>query len=125
MPPESPRKSSISSGSRSPTRPRYLGVEVAGEPSFPPSSDAWESILRALLRAAGAPEVRLRVVRSDGPRAVVEVEHRVALRARAAWGAEGAAGSVRVRTRRTWGTLRGAKAWLRRAGRDEATGRRT
>jgi hypothetical protein len=53
----------------------------------------------------------------------VEVDHRVVPAARQAWNITLVAPSgraVQLSTRRSWGTLRGAKAWLRappRAGR--------
>ncbi len=109
----SPRKSSTSSGKPSSLRPRYLGIEVAGEPFPPPSPRWWESALRRgfdRARIGG----RFRLVRSDGYRAVVEVDQHRSPAARAAWnGPADDTGSVALVTRRTWGTLRGAKAWLR------------
>ena len=129
MPPASPRKSSTSSGNRSPPRPRYLGVEAAGSPPFPPGPPAGGAGLRGRLPA---PAGRVRIVRAEGARAVVEVEHGAASIVRAAW--NGAVpGGPTLATRRTWGTLVGAKAWLHRApaslptcrpGRPEADGRR-
>ena len=78
-----PRKSSTSSGRRSDApRPRYLGVEVAGELLPPPFPRAWEALLRGRLGPVAAP---LRVVRSEGRRAIAEVGHRDASAARAAW----------------------------------------
>jgi hypothetical protein len=113
MPPASPRKSSTSSANEgSPTRPRYLGIEAAGE-LLPPSPTAWESMLRRRLEAAGVTGARLRVIRSDGARAIVEVDHRIAVRARGAWSGEPSGGDRRLASTRTWGTLRGAKAWWR------------
>jgi hypothetical protein len=110
----SPRKSSTSSGRPHPLRPRYLGIEVAGEhfPALSPRS--WESLLADRLAAAGVPVRRFRLIRSEGRRAVAEVDHLSAPGARAAWGAAApGAGAVPLIPRRTWGTLRGAKAWLR------------
>jgi RNase P/RNase MRP subunit POP5 len=113
----SPRKSSTSSARPPPFRARYLAVEVAGEhlpPAFAPRW--WEATLREALRAAGEPGLAIRLIRSEGTRAVVAVGHGDLARARAAWNATGIPGaSVRIRTWRTWGTLVGAKAWLRRA----------
>jgi hypothetical protein len=113
MPPASPRKSSTSYADRSPTRSRYLGLEAAGPNPFPASPAAWESLLRARLARAGIAPARFRLIRSDGPRAIAEVDHRSAGPARSAW--TGAAdGDVPLVPHRTWGTLVGAKAWLRR-----------
>jgi len=114
----SPRKSSTSSGRPASLRPRYLGIEVAGEhlPSPPPRW--WEATLRGCLDRSAVPG-RFRLVRAEGRRAVVEVDQLRSRAVRAAWttsvpeqGAE-----VRIATRRTWGTLRGAKVWLRRGAR--------
>jgi len=110
----SPRKSSTSSG-RTTFRSRYLGLEVAGEP-FPALSPRWwEASLRAALDATpGAAGGRFRLVRAEGRRAIVEVDHREAARARAAWnGGVGGRDRWTLATRRTWGTLVGAKRWLR------------
>jgi hypothetical protein len=52
----------------------------------------------------------------EGVRAVVEIDHLLLPQARSAWNgtiADAAQRSVRVSTIRTWGTLRGAKLWLR------------
>jgi hypothetical protein len=110
----SPRKSSTSSG-RPKHRPRYLGIEVAGEP-FPVLSPRWwDAALRAgLARGPGGSTDRFRLVRSEGARAIAEVDHSDAAAARTAWNAkvDGAPGLTLV-TRRTWGTLVGAKRWLR------------
>ncbi|HYA69820.1 MAG TPA: hypothetical protein VEH28_00435 [Thermoplasmata archaeon] len=123
----SPRKSSTSSGKATPTpvrRPRYLGLEVAGEllPSFVGSPRSWEGLLADRLAVAGIPALRFRLIRAEGRRAIVEVDHLTAAAARAAWSASpttGAGGPMLV-PYRTWGTLLGAKAWLR--GRREADG---
>ncbi len=72
----------------------------------------WETALRAGLDRAGVAE-RFRLVRAEGRRAIAEVGHGVALRARTAWSTPLADGSATLATRRTWGTLRGAKRWLR------------
>jgi RNase P/RNase MRP subunit POP5 len=111
----SPRKSSTSSAEPV-ERPRYLGLEVAGVAFVP---RPW---LERALRDALPPALedhryrRPRIVRLERSRAVVEVGHRWAAVARKAWNGPmtGPQGSpVEVSTRRTWGTLRGAKVWLR------------
>ena len=58
---------------------------------------------------------RFRLIRSDGYRAIAEVDQFRALAARVAWttSVDATGTSVRLAARRTWGTLRGAKAWLR------------
>jgi hypothetical protein len=110
----SPRKSSTSSGRPPTLRPRYLGLEAAGEqlPPLPPRW--WEATLRRCLDRAGVAE-KFRVVRVDGRRAIAEVEHRASAAARAAWttSVTESGTAIELATRRTWGTLRGAKAWLR------------
>jgi hypothetical protein len=117
MPRASPRKSSTSSGRPSSVRPRYLGIEVAGEhlPSLSPRW--WEGVLRTALDRAGVAG-RFRLIRADGARAVAEVDQHRARSVRDAWTTtvDDASGAVRIATRRTWGTLRGAKAWVRGAG---------
>jgi RNase P/RNase MRP subunit POP5 len=111
----SPRKSSTSSGKPSRLRPRYLGIEVAGEHLPPLSPRAWEGLLSERLASAGVPVRRFRLIRSEGRRAVVEVDHLAASRARAAWGLPRTGPNpITLVPRRTWGTLLGAKAWLRR-----------
>ncbi|HTT73955.1 MAG TPA: hypothetical protein VMG99_07435 [Thermoplasmata archaeon] len=107
----SPRKSSTSSG-RSRPRPRYLGIEAAGEHLPPLSPRGWESALTgaaAALRPAGP--LPFRLVRFAGRRAIVEVEHAAVADARRAW--NGPRDGIVLATRRTWGTLVGAKRWLR------------
>ncbi|MGA8543212.1 MAG: hypothetical protein WB947_06740 [Thermoplasmata archaeon] len=87
---------------------------MAGEP-FPPPARWWETTLRHLLdRSAVAG--RFRLVRTDGYRAIVEVDQHIAAALRVAWTTELEERGSRLRlgTRRTWGTLRGAKVWLRR-----------
>jgi len=109
----SPRKSSTSSGKPRPVRPRYLGLEVAGEllPSF---SRDWEALLRDRLDRAGLGNVKFRLIRADGRRAIVEVGHVEVRAARSAWTVPTPTGRGPGMTpRRTWGTLVGAKAWLR------------
>ncbi|HYA55025.1 MAG TPA: hypothetical protein VEG42_05435 [Thermoplasmata archaeon] len=112
----SPRKSSTSSGKPSVRRrPRYLGIEVAGE-LFPPLSPrAWEGLLAERWTAAPAsPTPPFRLIRAEGRRAIVEVDHLFAAEARAAWAARPTeAGRPTLVPHRTWGTLVGAKAWLR------------
>ncbi|MGA8603837.1 MAG: hypothetical protein WB788_02050 [Thermoplasmata archaeon] len=110
----SPRKSSTSSGKPRALRPRYLGLEVAGEhfPSLSPR--AWESLLAERLLSAGPPVPRFRLIRSEGRRAIAEVDQFSALRARAAWNAgPESPNAPSIVPRRTWGTLVGAKMWLR------------
>jgi hypothetical protein len=115
MPRASPRKSSTSYGKRSPPRPRYLGIEVAGPHPPPGSPHAWEAVLRARLERAGISPSCFRLIRFEGPRAIAEVDHRTAPLARAAWEAPGTGPpDLPLVPRRTWGTLVGAKAWLRR-----------
>jgi RNase P/RNase MRP subunit POP5 len=113
MRPASPRKSSTSSGRPARPRARYLGIEVAAEPVPPASPAAWEAALRSALTVTGLAEVHVRVVRAEGRRAIVAVDHRWAPRARATWAATPAPGAPRFVPVRTWGTLVGAKAWLR------------
>jgi len=106
----SPRKSSTSSARSSDPRPRYLGLEVAGEHLPALSPRWWEGALRR--RSEAAPSgVPFRLVRSDGPRAVVEVEHLQVAIARALWSGP-LDGQLTLSTVQTWGTLVGAKAWL-------------
>ncbi len=106
----SPRKSSTSSARSSDPRPRYLGLEVAGEHLPPLSPRWWEGALRRRSDGASA-AVPFRLIRSDGPRAIVEVEHRQADAARHLWTGPLDA-QLTMATVRTWGTLEGAKAWL-------------
>jgi hypothetical protein len=111
---DSPRKSSTSSGKANPSRPRYLGIEVAGTSSFRTSPPWWQSILSSFRPPARAPPP-FRIVRFQHDRAIVEVGHRTVPAAREAWNAtvEGPDGrSYSLRTVRSWGTLVGAKAWL-------------
>lgn len=111
----SPRKSSTSSAKPLSPRPRYLGIEVAGELSLP---RRWieQELGRLLADAAadGAPHL-VRVIRWEGPRGLVEIVHRDVPAARSAWNHEGPGPGrdpVRWRTVRAWGTLRDAKRWL-------------
>jgi hypothetical protein len=109
----SPKRSSTSSG-KPLSRPRYLGIEVAGNPSFSPRMlERWLSDRLAL----SGPPPKLRVIRVDGRRALVDVPHSWAVRARAGWTGHWTAADgtdLDVRTYRTWGTLVGGKRWLRR-----------
>ncbi|HYB63381.1 MAG TPA: hypothetical protein VEE86_03045 [Thermoplasmata archaeon] len=118
----SPRKSSTSSGKPPALRPRYLGLEVAGEHLPFLSPRAWESLLGERLSSAGPPVPRFRLVRAEGRRAIVEVDHLAARHARAAFSTgPPRPGGLALVSRRTWGTLVGAKAWLR--GRPPQNGR--
>lgn len=124
MPPASPRKSSISYGNRSPPppRPRYLGLEAAGSHPPPGSPQAWEAVLRSRLARAGVPTGSFRLIRFEGHRAIAEVDHRTALLARAAWEAPTLGpDEVTLIPRKTWGTLVGAKAWVRESPRRPKT----
>jgi hypothetical protein len=109
----SPKRSSTSSGN-SLSRPRYLGIEVAGDTSFSPRTlERWLSDRLT----TGGPPPKLKVVRVEGHRALVDVPHTWAIRARTEWSGrwtttEGV--TVEVRTYRTWGTLVGGKRWIRR-----------
>ncbi|MCI4335575.1 MAG: hypothetical protein L3K17_00030 [Thermoplasmata archaeon] len=111
----SPRKSSTSSAKPSP-RPRYLGVEVAGDIS-PPRRWIEHELQRLLDGAAGPGAHPTRVIRWEERRGLVEIEHLDLDAARRAWNCEVSGlpgGPVRLTTRRTWGTLRKGKDWLRR-----------
>ncbi|HEV8050745.1 MAG TPA: hypothetical protein VGP88_09170 [Thermoplasmata archaeon] len=89
---------------------------MAGDP-FPPSL-WWEGALADRLRLyapAGAP-TRIRWIRREGPRAIVEIDHRIVPAARLAWNVSlvtPAGRPVQLATFRSWGTMRLAKAWLR------------
>ena len=66
----------------------------------------------------------LRILRREAGRYLIEVPHTAAAAARRSWNGplpDGRRGSVRLATRRTWGTLRRAKRWLR-AGRTAPPG---
>jgi hypothetical protein len=82
---------------------------VAGEHLPPLSPRAWE----ALLRSTAGPDLPFRLVRSETHRAVVEVDHAVSDHARSAWNAPLERSTGQLSTVRTWGTLIGAKRWLR------------
>ena len=106
----SPRKSSTSSGNPT-VRPRYLGVEVAGELS--PRSVEHE--LRRRLEAIGAHQPTFQIIRWEAGRGLVRVAHYDVRRAREAWNyrGPGTAGQLlTLRTDRTYGTLRKGKAWM-------------
>ncbi len=107
----SPRKSSTSSGNRF-ERPRYLLVEVAGDPPLSPR--ALEGLLRERL-GAEAPQLPFRILRTEGRFALVSVRHTDAPRFRASWNPTMPSGPARLRTLRTYGTLRKGKAWLARS----------
>ena len=87
---------------------------MAGDSPFSPRQlERWLSDRLA----TDGPAPKLRVVRIDGRRALVDVPHTWAVRARTQWTARWTAqdGAVlEVRTYRTWGTLVGGKRWLRR-----------
>jgi len=113
MPPASPRKSSTSSGRPERLRARYLGIEVAGEPVPTLRPLPWGPWLRDALATAGAAELPFRLIRSEGRRAVVKVGRADVGTARRAWNTlRSAPGGRLLCTRRTWGTLVGAKRWL-------------
>jgi RNase P/RNase MRP subunit POP5 len=108
----SPRKSSTSSGNPI-ARPRYLGVEVAGEQPLSPRSIEQE--LRRRLEAIGAHRPNFQIIRWEAGRGLVRVAHYDVGRAREAWNYQGpgsAGQPFSVRTDRTYGTLRKGKAWL-------------
>jgi hypothetical protein len=111
----SPRKSSTSSAEPPPPRPRYLGIEAAGDLSLSPR--ALERALgRPFAARAADPAPAIRVIRVEGSRALVRVPHRFVAAARAAWNGpvETAGGAtLRLRTHRTYGTLVKGKRWLR------------
>ncbi len=114
MPPASPRKSSTSSADRSPPRSRYLGLEAAGPYPAPGSPADWATELRVRLDAVGLAATPFRVIRANGPRAIVEFDHRAVSAIRRGLERIGSDGRGRtLRPFRTWGTLVGAKAWLR------------
>jgi RNase P/RNase MRP subunit POP5 len=87
-------------------------VELLGEP-IPPRR--LEFVLRSAI-PAGTLQFAPRVLRAQGIRAIVEVEHADAARARAAWNATlrpPGTLPITVRTHRTWGTVRGGRAWVK------------
>ena len=110
----SPRKSSTSSAE--PTRrPRYLGLEVVGAQPIPPRHLERELLRRLAVAGARTPDLRL--IRFEGQRALVRIDHLEVARARSAWNGPASptdgTGPIGVRTLRTYGTLRKGKAWLR------------
>ncbi|HYB78369.1 MAG TPA: hypothetical protein VEG66_01225 [Thermoplasmata archaeon] len=87
---------------------------MAGEPLPALSPRAWELLLSDRLAAAGEPTPRFRLIRSEGRRAIAEVDHLSAARVRAAWAASASGATApTLIPYRTWGTLVGAKKWLR------------
>jgi hypothetical protein len=86
---------------------------VAGEhlPSFFSPRD-WEGLVHARLARQGFDSMRFRIVRSAARRAIVEVGHLDLTRFRSSF-AEASGEGPAIRSVRTWGTLVGAKAWLR------------
>jgi len=86
---------------------------VAGEHLPALSPRWWDGALRR--RSDAAPGgVPFRLIRSYGPRAVVEVEHRQVALARTLWTGPVDGQPLSLTTVRTWGTLVGAKDWLNR-----------
>ncbi|HEV2230616.1 MAG TPA: hypothetical protein VGS18_00305 [Thermoplasmata archaeon] len=86
---------------------------MVGEPLPRLSLHHWEERLRSTLERARAPDVRFRVIRVEGDRAIVAVAHVDLARARRAWNTTlDEAARSRINTRRTWGTLVDAKAWI-------------
>ena len=70
-----------------------------------------------MLAAAGVPAGPIRVLRVQGARAVVAIDQFRTDAARRAWNGPAPGGSgLRFTTRRTWGTLVGAKTWIARPG---------
>jgi len=91
---------------------------VAGDSSRL-SPRGWEDRLREAYveNFPDRPVPRLRVIRTERNRALVEIGHRWVPEARAAWNRAlpaRAGGPIALATRRTWGTLVQGKAWLRR-----------
>ncbi|MFG1530554.1 MAG: hypothetical protein AAFA34_04700 [Thermoplasmata archaeon] len=76
-----------------------------------PSPKAWDDLLRRPLAARG-PGFAWKLVRSNGRRALVEIDHRDLPKARSAWEAKDGAPTGPVRSYATWGTLRVGKRWL-------------
>ncbi len=77
------------------------------------SPDAWRHVLDGIEPATRP--FSYRVVRSDARRAIVAVDQHTMVLARARWNAASdPAGQWSIRTERTWGTLVGAKTWIRR-----------
>lgn len=110
-----PRKSSTSSG-KPPARPRYIGVELTGDRTL--SARGLEQVLIERLRTPERPDPWVRVIRLDHGRAIVEVAHTEAVRARTVWNTTYTLLNgvpLDLVTHSTWGTLRKAKAWSRAA----------
>ncbi len=112
----SPRKSSTSSANPPSPRPRYLGLEVAGDQ---PVSPRW--VERELARRLTAEEppapLPFRIIRWEGRRGLLQVNHLDVPRARRLFNAtiqDSAGRTARFTTYRTWGTLRKGKEWLNR-----------
>ena len=109
MPPESPRKSSTSSGNHF-DRPRYLLLEVSGAATLSPRS--LEPLLAQRSIGPSGVAFPFRVIRVDAPYALVAVEHTDAPAARSSWNAPGSPGGPGLKTLRSYGTLRNAKLWI-------------
>jgi len=95
---------------------------VAGEHFLTPRSIELE--LRRRLEAIGAHQPTFQIIRWEAGRGLVRVAHYDVRRAREAWNYQGpgtTGATLRVRTERTYGTLRKGKAWLN-ARRGGATG---
>ncbi|HTP56237.1 MAG TPA: hypothetical protein VML53_06220, partial [Thermoplasmata archaeon] len=80
---------------------------------FPRTPAEWDALLRERLGRAGSAAPVFRIVRAERARAIVEVDHRSARDVRAAFDSAPRADAPHLRSVRTWGTLVGAKAWLR------------
>jgi hypothetical protein len=80
-------------------------------------------MLRESWAKISSPVPRFRLIRVEGRRAVVEVGHVDVARARVAWNQVVIPPQGNLATYRTWGTLVGAKRWLRSE--DSAAGRGT
>jgi len=88
---------------------------VAGEPLLSFSPSRWAALLQERLNDAGLPHLGFRLVRTDRGRAVVRVTQGTLEAARRAWNDRPGA-TTRLCSRRTWGTLVRAKAWVAAAG---------
>ncbi|MCI4368061.1 MAG: hypothetical protein L3K09_00645 [Thermoplasmata archaeon] len=94
---------------------------MAGVPL--PTARRLEELLGELFIEAGEPRPKLRIIRGQGRRLLVEVDQFVASRARLIWNASVKGprdGTMRLSTSRTWGTLRKGKLWLRTPDRTDA-----
>jgi hypothetical protein len=83
--------------------------------------------LTSLLETTPSAGGRVRVIRAEAVRAIVEVEHRTALHTRQVWNAVVSSPNGErweITTKRTWGTLVGAKSWLRERRKSSAGPRR-